>query len=725
MNIRTRLLAASTMIAAIAGGALAPAAIAESSAGATGIPTVICALHTVQPSILTPDNHNLTIIGTVTNTGDQPITNVQALPRFSRHRVASRADIHKVGTDATVNWGARYDAVFALVAQTLAPGQTRTFSLNIPTELLSFDEAGVYVVGVDIRGTAPNNDRVDLQTSRTVVPWIPDANELPPVPVAVLWPLAARPTLMPDNTLFNDSLAGQLDRGGPLLTLVNAGSDVPVTWTVDPDLLDTVQVLANGYRPAAPDESVHPSPADSSAAHRWKSAFDQATRDDEIRYLPYAVPDVDALLKTQPGLASDLSKQAVDAAKARRHSPTAGDVAWLDGSSDPEDLLATFAASGSTTVVVSGHSAVDDDDPVAQIDTAAPIGRVAVDGHNVDVVTTDFGLSDAMADAAAAADPQAGALDVKQRWIAETALVAMEAADANTDPVALVAAPPIWWQPDAPIASTVVDTWTSIPWVQPTQLSDIDKFEGRAGVLPEFTSPGATVLPTANVSATAQVAKQAAQYAVLLAEPDDTVAELGRMALRASSAAWRDDPTAGIAYTMSISNALTARFDKVTVTVPESVTLSSRAGSFPLTVTNKLPEPVNVRLDLQSANVDRLQVEDIPVERIEPGERRLITVTAQAAANGKVPVSVQLTTTDGVPLGPSRPTVVNATDYGTVGWIIVGTAAVLFAAAVIRRTGRRRSSPDLRPTPHLSDTDPTGPPGAVSQPSESVQEVSR
>ena len=54
---------------------------------------------------------------------------------------------------------------------------------------------------------------------------------------------------------------------------------------------------------------------------------------------------------------------------------------------------------------------------------------------------------------------------------------------------------------------------------------------------------------------------------------------------------------------------------------------------------------------------------------------------------------MQLATTDGVPLGDAEYTVVNATNYGIIGWFLIAGAALLFAIGFAWRMlrGRRRN----------------------------------
>jgi hypothetical protein len=138
------------------------------------------------------------------------------------------------------------------------------------------------------------------------------------------------------------------------------------------------------------------------------------------------------------------------------------------------------------------------------------------------------------------------------------------------------------------------------------------------------------------------------------------------------------------------------------------VTLSSNTGAFPVNVANHLDVPVTVRLELESANPQRMSVEPVTAQRIEPGETEILRVTAEAVANGKVRVDLQLATVDGIPLGHATQTVVNATDYGVVGWFLIVGAGLLFVAGLAFRTvrGKRRNGTSGGSDPELHDHAP-------------------
>lgn len=648
-------------------------------------PSAIATLHGVDPAVLRPDSTTLTLTGTVVNNGDQPLENVQALPRYSKDSLESRADIRRVATDNDLRWGKRYDEPYDVVADVLQPGESAEFELEIAVDSMGLTDPGVYVAGVDIRGKPVDGERFLLDTSRTVFPWLPDDDPLPTVPVALLWPVTARPSLLPSGVFLDESLAGQVAQGGPLDAMVDAVNEsprpVPVTWFVDPDVLTSVDAMAGGYEVRA-DEDVAVG-VGAEAAAEWRSAFDSTTRDADMMFFPYARPDVDALTADDPEFAAQLAEQSAAASTAATGS-IAGqartDVAWPDGRTVTGEALSVLADSGARQVVL----------PTSAVDNTGTRTQVTVDAGDdtFDAVLTDPGLDSAISDALAATDPAAAALDLQQRWLAETAMVAIEAVgDEQVRP--LVAAPPQRWSPDSATAAAVVRIWTSAPWVAPTTLDELPEPTEREAVDLAPDDP-AEALPASNVAATATLAGAASHYTTLLADPGSLGEALGGAALRSASTGWRDDPAAGVAYTSTVTTELTSRMSQVSVVLPESVTLASSQGDFPLTVTNDLDEAVTVRLDVRSTNVDRLRIKDVQPQRVEPGEKATILVTAEAATNGKVPIDVQLVAGDGAPIGPPHRTVVNATGWGTIGWLVVGGAIALFGLALVRRVIRGR-----------------------------------
>jgi Family of unknown function (DUF6049) len=649
-------------------------------AGETG-PAATASLRVVTPAAPQP-GETLVLGGAIENTGGEPLGDVQAILRYSAVPLDDRDDIRRVATDQDLRWGQRYTDFFQEVDAELRPGEKVDYQVQVPVDELNLETPGVYAVGVDIRAQPADGERQTFATERTVVPWLPD-DELPAVPVALLWPLATQPSLLPDGTLLGDNLAGLLAPGGSLSALVEVPGTTPVTWVVDPDLLVTAGTMADGYAVTAADGTTSEG-SGAADAEAWLSRFGAATEGDELLLLPYANPDLPAVARDDERAATDTAKQALTAtadwvSRAQLAGGTA--IAWPGSGVADEPTLSALAAAGAQTVVLARDAVVGTTDGAR--------AQVRAGDATLDAVLTDGGLESAIA-ATAAADPVAGVTALRQAWLAETAMAALAADGAAVAPPLLVAAPPPGWQPSADAARALVDVWVKTPWAHPTALADLPAGVDSATQTDPATTAVPTELPPEYVAAVAALKRDSARYAALLAEPDALVEELKTATLRSLATTWRGVPEAGTGYTAEVTAAVALRVGEVSVLVPESVTLSSNKGTFPLTVSNGLPQPVLVSVAVVADYPDRLSVADVSPQRVEAGENATVEVTAEATANGRVPVTVRLTAADGSQLGPSQRMVVNATDYGTIGWVVIGLAVALFVAAAVLRLIRSR-----------------------------------
>lgn len=721
---------AATLAAVVFATGLLGAPIAGAQQNSADDPTVRAALTTVGPAAPGPAD-DLVLGGTVENTGDGPLGDVQAILRYSRTPLDDRADVRRVATDRDVRWGQRYIDFFQPLDD-LLPGETAAFELEIPVDEIDFGDSGVYAVGVDIRATTMDDNRLTLATLRTVVPWLDPDEVLPTVPVALLWPLATQPSLLPDGSLIDDDLAAELAGGGMLSELVAAPADAPVTWAVDPDLLATVETMAGGYTISSADGAVEGSGSDDAQA--WLDAYGAATQGDQTLLLPYATPDLQALAGVDPALAAQtatgafaLTDERAADLESTADEPTAGDsaagdsVAWLPGGTADGATLAALGAAGADTVVLS-------QDAVTPI-TAESFAAVAAGPGQIDAVLIDAGLDTAVkagvATAVLTGDPAAGAVAARQGWLAETALLALAAVDSDRPPPALVAAAPYLLPADAELARTLISTWTTTPWMEPMALAGLPAPADRTVVTPDASAPALPAeLTPDHVASVANLRDQTAHFAALLAETDpETVAALDTAAVRAASATWRTAPDAGAAYTETVTRLATAPLRQLEVLAPDQPTLSSNKGVFPLTIRNPLDVPVLVQLEFTSENPTRLSIADVPAQRVEAGEQLSVDVTAEAAVNGKVPVTVQLTTPDGAALGAPKRMVVNATDYGAIGWLVVGAAMALLAGTSTLRLLRERRRPAAGAAPGAASK--AAPEARLSAEPEPLRETAR
>ncbi|MFW6091348.1 MAG: DUF6049 family protein, partial [Actinomycetota bacterium] len=165
----------------------------------------------VEPAVPQPGD-TLRLTGVVTNTGDEPLSNVNALLRHNASPLQSRTELALLDEDPGLLWGIRPGSpFFQSLTPELAPEESIEFELETTVDVscpapadggdpcLALQFPGVYVTGVDIMATDPAGTRVQANTALTLLPWLVEPDQ--PVPVAMLWPLATTPAVLADGTL--------------------------------------------------------------------------------------------------------------------------------------------------------------------------------------------------------------------------------------------------------------------------------------------------------------------------------------------------------------------------------------------------------------------------------------------------------------------------------------------------------------------------------------------
>lgn len=690
-RLRLAALAGITVALLAAGGRAAPAAPATTApaAPATGaqlsvapaaaIRTAVAAadaevdltITAVAPQVARPGD-TLALAGAVANpdTGTT-LESVQVLLRYSRDPLESRSEVRRAADDVDVRRGRRAGDVFDEVVDRLQPGESARWELSLPVDTLRLDDPGIYVVGVDVRGTT-RDGRQTLATTRTFLPWLP-AGDPPPARVALVWPLAARPTVLPDGTIADPRAAEELTPAGRAGRLLRAAAGAPVTWLADPDLLAT---------------------AEAAGATDWLAEAGTATGGAAgLAALPVADPDVAAVAHAvaagavDPTLAAATLQGSVAGDPAAELGPLAASappgtvrrLVWPGSGAADIATLESLAASGVRAVLLRASTVTPEG--------RGPRARVDAGGGTLDVVLSDPGLDAALLAAGEAGSSEAAR--TTQRLVAELVQAALDAVADDDPPPELVAAPATRWDPPAPVAAAVVATLTGSPWAVPTGLDQIGT--GLTAPEVEVDYPRAAreaELTVGQVARLDGIADAGRAVAALFDEPDPAGA--GPAGLRALSTGWRGAPAAAAAFAERVVEVADDAVAGVTVLAPPEITLSSRSGRFPLTIVNNLDRAVTVGLALSPANPDRLAVEEVEPRPVGPGEKATVLVLAEASGNGRLPVAVRLLAPDGSLVGGTARLVVVATDYGTIGWVVVGSAAVLLLVAVADQVRRRR-----------------------------------
>jgi hypothetical protein len=708
---------ASAAILATAGLVLVTPALADAQIlgspthGSTVAPADDDVLITVELTTLepaTPEPGELVVLaGTITNVSDEPVRNVQALLRYDSQPIQARDDIGQVLADPELYWGWRPGHVYDQASEELAPGESVDFRLEMmfdtsctsslsegteppavssenaePTGLpcVSLTRSGVYAIGVDANVTTTSGVRTTGGTTRTVLPWLITAEQ--PVDVALLWPLTAPPGVTPAHQ--EAALAAADDSLRVVQTLTAA--DAPLTWALDPELVSTVCAATD-----CGDGTDGAQPGSSPAAEWYKAlrAIVDGTPED-VLLLPAAGPDIESLARIDPGVAAEVAAES----GARRRLPEefaqfAGSM--LTGAAWP----APGEVSGATLELLADNGADLIVLPQGTMTAARPLATVQHGENLTSAVLTDPVLDSAIQAATGGGDD--AVLHLRQQWLAATAL-------AVQDEQALAAATPQGWLPPADVVDGLVDVWTSTDWINPVGLSQLE--QSPAPTIELATAPIAAgdqrSLPADYVRSVVALHADVAAYHNLLADPvdesDPAEPSIGTV-VRAASTAWHADVDSAAEQLAEVRDTVSGLLGDVSIVVNATNTLSSNTGIFPVNVANGLDHAVNVRLALEPVNQDRMSIEQVETQRVEAGQQQTIQVRAHAVANGQVPVTVQLSTVDGTPLGTTQRTIVNATQYGTIGWFVVGGSALLFVGGLGWRMalGRRRNGADPGP----------------------------
>lgn len=674
------------------GAARSVAAATTTTRPAVGAGALAVRIASLAPSIPAADDV-VSVRGTVTNTSDAPVTRVSVALRVSPTPVL-RGEIGQVVAGAGIRQGVRVAGSDLALAEELAPGQSVDFVLSVPVSQLGLGQRpGAYVTGVEVLGdSGAGVVRQDLD--RTFLPWWPTATTTQPVLLTTLWPLTGRPERDASGVLPSEDLAVDMSPAGRLAVLVAAAAADPgaVTWVVDPEVVHAASEMATGYQVRSPDGTA--AGVRAAEVTQWLSQVQRALADPEAHAVAslYAMPDVVAVRGS--GLMSRMLTQrsAID----RRTRDILGvtlpsELALVPGGNADDATLASLARLSVAPVVLA-----DTAFPTAREVFYTPSGVITwqADSRPLPVVLTDSGLSQALAmPAASAADASA----LRQRLLAETITITAELPSTQR---LVVASPEPDWSPSAAVARAVVDTVASAPWIVPTPLSEALSREPstvpRAHVA--YGDPLATAeLPDSHLSSVGAQLRGIAAYVRVLSDPTGLPLTTRTAPLRELGSWFRTRAVERDDLRRRVAGQVEAALGSVSVVSSGSITISGTAGTIPITVENTGTAAVTVGLTFSSTPAQLFTADPVPLVEIAPERRTSVEVPATVAGSGRIPVSVQVVTRDGVAFGPPAEIVVRSSAYASAARILVRASLALLVLAVtvhaVRRARRRRRAP--------------------------------
>jgi hypothetical protein len=684
-----------------------------------------------EPRTLTP-GATVTVTGTLVNTGVASITDLSI--RLQRGAVlTTRAELAALAQDPDP--ATAVEPPFLDVPGDLPPGGELEFSYTVASEVLRLDRDGVYPVLLNVNGADDEGQRRvgELQSYIVQQPALPAASTA----VAWLWPLVERTHRTPSGRFADDDLAeavsegGRLDRALAVLERLPATQtpgrtesvpDLRVTLAIDPALVEELEIMAAGSYQVGEDGTGEGT--DEAAAFLERLTTVAAVH--PVVALPYGDADADALqasgladalTRTLPGTpagtAQDPPGDEPDTAAGTSapagstgspapepgEEPDAGagaqilsrvldveprtDLAWAAGGSLRPDTIATLEAGGIRGVVLgtAGLSAGEEAVGLAG-STAAVRTTVSTPTGTLDALVADPTLGEIVG---AAERMPGGARMAEQRYLAELALIGLQA-PAGTEQTVLVAAPrSVEAGPDG--AGAMMADTAALPWLRPATVEEL------AGTTPVpagelVDAVDAVHLDPAGLAAvTTSVAARDDLAGAVSGNADTALRAFDAAVARATSVAWRVDPEGFRAGADALGATIERLRGRVTLLAPADGTYSLASSDSPLvlTVSNDLPVAVDVRLELRTRGSRGLSIGDIGVQTLAPGQRTTLQVPTEVRQSGGFAVSAQLTTPDGAPLGDEVSLQVRSTAYGPISLLITIGAAALLGLLFLRR----------------------------------------
>jgi hypothetical protein len=711
----------------LAGAAPTPPSPGSPSLGAqpSATPTGPALPLSVRLGSLTPlapqPGDTLTVTGTLHNDGSDPVTNLEVSLRYRNNRVGSRSEFDDYATtaDGPLPQERAGDADVAVGHDSIAPGATVAFRIKVPVDSLQLDRRSwqVYELGIQVVGVTPTEGTETVGRLRTFLPWAP--LDVPgvglPTQVAWVWPLADRPHRLVGSTWLDDDLAAALTPDGRLGRLLAEGiaasqqkatpgrqrtarerqlhivgkrvptvRPVPVTWAVDPMLVEDVAAMTSGYRVTTGRSTE--AGRGKAFATSWLSSLRAAVGRGEVLALPYADPDIVAAARA--GLANEvqiaINKGQTSLAASLGTAPLT--YAWPPNGLVDQHTLDSLFAAGVRTVVLDGAAL-----PILGGEPSeTPGAHAVVHAHDgdLDALLVDDGLRAVVS--VGLSNPALQPLAL-QRFLSELLMIQ---AELPSDQRALVVAPDRRWAPDPAFAAALLADTGKVPWVQPVPLSTaLDNPISTKVTRESLTYPRAarvTELAGGYLAAVRAAKERADAFASITMPGDNQSRDFDDAVLRTLSSAWRDDSAEAATRLAAVRAALASTMRRVRIATGTNsfVTLTSHSGTVPVTVSNELDTPVHVVVGITSSLHLKVAGNGRTAEVIPPHRRIPIDVKATAQTSGVFPLEVTLYT----PTGQTYQKVklfVRSTAYGVVALLITGGATAVLMIAVVVRLIRR------------------------------------
>ncbi|GAA2167271.1 DUF6049 family protein [Actinomadura napierensis] len=646
-------------------------------------------------------NSTLDIRGTAQNRSGHQIAGVSLRLRYGRQPISSRSQLEQY-SEMTADQ-LPVPGLTRPIPQAGGAGGKQDWELKVAVAKMQLTPPngtpGVYPVGVEVLNSAQQV----VGGVTTFVTFMPKRTQFKPVAVGWVLPLADQQHRTSDSIFLDDRLSQEVAGTGRLNDLVTAAAakpKTPVTWAIDPALLDDVQqIAAHDYRVLTPGaKTASKTVKKSTAASAWLAALRNATKGDPYFTLPYADPDAVALARYKmTGTIRTAYDQLNTSAVAQKALGRAPDkhYAWPPYGVAGPDTLDALAKYG----LKDGGSFLMSDLQFGDLPQGGPANattaiQTAHQGTHKTLVY-DSALNDIVSANSRAAG---GKVLTEQRFLAETAVIAGEAPNVQRT---VVVAPDRQWNPAPGLAEDLLNYTRGATWLSETSLGKIESMHPQSRVLRAYNDDYQKYeLGGAYLEEVADIGRRAARFRSIMVAPIGISYE--RALLRVQSAAWRTSQTRARHARLELSDELDHEMAQVHIVTTQSkrTNLAGSSGRFPVTVRNTLhDQTIRVRLVPISVNTAKLQLRPLDqkeaIIELQPGEQEQRWVAAQASGNGKFDVRLELRDAGSGRIFSSDAITVRTTGYGRLSLLITGGGlAVLFVGVGVRaiRARRRRKA---------------------------------
>jgi hypothetical protein len=693
VGVAAAVVAALGLVAAAPSG---PAAAATSAGPPDPTQPLTLRMGSITPDYI-PDKGPIVVRGTVTNDSDEEWTAINIEGFVGSEPITTTAELAAAAeTPVTADVGHRIaDPGTFDTVDSLLPGETADFTVKLPHSKITLSAPGVYWFGVHALGaTAAGRSGSAAGRDRTFLPLVPPAAANGRVErTSLVLPVRAGVTRGPDGTIQDVDRWLTSLRSGALHDVVTTGAAAegrPLSWVLDPSVVDVVRRLAQGNPPRTlatpttqkPGGGPSPSPSDGASASgsadaasddsapsasevtrvakRWLRQLHQVLSigTNQVLGLPYGDLEADSALRyDRPFLVTAIHRTG--------HTLSPWGVPL-----SPAVVPPGGGMSGPTLGEVPRSSTVLLEDTAVR--GTAPAGATINDRRVV------LSSSGAAAGGPGPVDPLSP-LALRQRVLSEAALRLL----GDQQPL-VVQLPRL----HGPLPQSFF-TGLEVPWLQLTTIDGATETSTAlvSGARLRVPAPdGAGLGPVFYPEADRAIEAGSALQSML---PDNHVLRRQIFDETAGNASYAaaQDPLAALARVQSTTTWLENNLTGVALAAPEKVTLASDTGHFSALVSNDLDVPVTVKV--RAVTDPQITITGGEAVTLAPHGRTSVLLTASTHVLGVHSVTLELTNLAGRPLGAQDTFPMRAEAVSRLIWVILGAGVALLFGAIIVRLVRR------------------------------------